>query len=185
MHFTRAAFILLLTLLLLACGSRPLAPVGTLEGASPQTKQSTVKRPTTSPPRKTNQPVNGVIHTVKSGDTLYSISWRYGLDYKKIAAYNSIKSPYTIHVGQRLRLSPAKVLVTPQQAETKQVPKQAITRVPPSRSAIRWRWPTQGKILELYSNKEPGNKGIDIAGKAGQTIVAAATGKVVVVYCWH
>ncbi len=179
MRFTRAGFILLLTLLLLACGSRPLAPVGTLEGASPQTKQSTVKRPTTSPPRKTNQAASGAIHTVKSGDTLYSISWRYGLDYKKIAAYNGIKSPYTIHVGQRLRLSSTKISVKPQQAATKQIPKQAVTRVLSSRAAILWRWPTQGKILELYSSKEPGNKGIDIAGKAGQTIVAAATGKVV------
>lgn len=184
MHFTRVGFILLLSLLLLACGSRPLAPVGTLEDASPQAKQSTVKRTNTPVPRETNQVTSGARHMVKTGDTLYSISWRYGLDYKKIAAYNGIRSPYTIHVGQRLRLSPVNAAVTPQQAGTKPVTKlepSIIQTAPvvPTRSAILWRWPTQGKIIELYSSKEPGNKGIDIAGKVGQPVYAAATGKVV------
>ncbi len=44
---------------------------------------------------------------VKKGDTLYSIAWKYGLDYKQIAYNNRIKSPYRIFKGQKLRLSSA------------------------------------------------------------------------------
>ncbi len=43
-------------------------------------------------------------HTVKKGDTLYSIAWKYGLDYKQIAYSNHIKPPYRIYTGQKLRL---------------------------------------------------------------------------------
>ncbi len=46
-------------------------------------------------------------HTVRKGDTLYSIAWKYGLDYKQVAYSNHIKSPYRIYAGQKLRLRPA------------------------------------------------------------------------------
>ena len=39
---------------------------------------------------------------VGRGDTLYSIAWRHGLDYRVLAGANSIRDPYTIHPGQRL-----------------------------------------------------------------------------------
>ena len=43
-------------------------------------------------------------YEVKKGDTLYSIGRRLNLDYKKIAAWNDIKTNYEIEVGQKLRL---------------------------------------------------------------------------------
>ena len=44
-------------------------------------------------------------HTVKKGDTLYSIGLEYGFDYKEIAQLNNITAPaYTIHIGQQLKL---------------------------------------------------------------------------------
>lgn len=46
-------------------------------------------------------------HFVRKGDTLYSIAWKYGLDYKQIAYRNKIKPPYKIFSGQKLRISPA------------------------------------------------------------------------------
>ncbi len=46
-------------------------------------------------------------HTVRKGDTLYSIAWKYGLDYKQIAYNNHIKSPYRIYAGQKLRIRAA------------------------------------------------------------------------------
>ncbi len=45
-------------------------------------------------------------YTVKRGDTLYSIGLDHGYDYKEIAAANNIRSPYTIYVGQKLKLKP-------------------------------------------------------------------------------
>ena len=41
-------------------------------------------------------------YVVGSGDTLYSIAWRFGIDYRTLAAANSIRDPYTIYPGQRL-----------------------------------------------------------------------------------
>jgi lipoprotein NlpD len=40
---------------------------------------------------------------------------------------------------------------------------------------VAWIWPTEGKIVGNFSG---GKKGIDIAGKLGQQIVAAGAGKV-------
>ena len=45
-------------------------------------------------------------HVVRKGETLYSISWRYGLDYREVAAWNGLPPPYVIREGQRLRLTP-------------------------------------------------------------------------------
>jgi lipoprotein NlpD len=46
-------------------------------------------------------------YIVKGGDTLYSIAFRYGLDYRKVAAANGIGAPYTIYPGQQIRLDEA------------------------------------------------------------------------------
>ena len=43
-------------------------------------------------------------HKVASGETLYGISFRYGLDYREMAKWNGIGAPYTIYPGQYLRL---------------------------------------------------------------------------------
>lgn len=41
--------------------------------------------------------------------------------------------------------------------------------------AITWMWPTEGKIIATFDG---GKKGIDIAGKLGQPVFAAGTGKI-------
>lgn len=130
-------------------------------------------------------------HTVTRGDTLYSIAWRYGYDYKTLASWNRIKSPFTIYPGQVIKLGPAP-RSRPQQAPPglkKQPAKPvAATRksTPPVKTAsatgagtgaVRWQWPARGKLLK--SSTPTAKKGISIAGRAGQKIVAAATGKVV------
>ncbi len=45
------------------------------------------------------------LHVVTGGDTLYSIAFRYGVDWRELAEWNDIGSPYTIFPGQTLRLS--------------------------------------------------------------------------------
>lgn len=45
-------------------------------------------------------------HVVEPGETLYSIGWLYGYDYKTVAKWNGISSPYILHKGQRLRVAP-------------------------------------------------------------------------------
>jgi lipoprotein NlpD len=48
-----------------------------------------------------------VYHIVEPGETLYSISWMYGHDYRTVAQWNHIKSPYILQIGQRLRVAPS------------------------------------------------------------------------------
>ena len=44
-------------------------------------------------------------YQVVKGDTLYSIAFRYGLDYRDLAKKNGIEPPYNIAVGQVLALN--------------------------------------------------------------------------------
>ncbi|MFY2764208.1 peptidoglycan DD-metalloendopeptidase family protein [Arenimonas sp. MALMAid1274] len=46
-------------------------------------------------------------------------------------------------------------------------------------SAAGWRWPTQGALIGRFLAGDPKRQGIDIAGVAGQPVVAAADGVVV------
>ena len=43
-------------------------------------------------------------YIVRSGDTLHSIAWRFGLDYRNLSRWNQISNPDLILVGQRLSL---------------------------------------------------------------------------------
>ena len=42
-----------------------------------------------------------------------------------------------------------------------------------------WRWPTQGTVIGRFAAGDPKRQGLDIAGTAGQAVVAAADGTVV------
>lgn len=44
-------------------------------------------------------------YTVRRGDTLYSIAWRFDLDHRRLAAANQIRAPFTIFPGQQIRLT--------------------------------------------------------------------------------
>lgn len=46
-------------------------------------------------------------YTVQKGDTLYSIALEHGQDYKELAEWNGIPAPYTIRIGQTLRITPS------------------------------------------------------------------------------
>lgn len=47
------------------------------------------------------------VYTVKKGDTLSAIAVKYGTTYQKIAAYNGIKNPNVIRVGQKIKIPAA------------------------------------------------------------------------------
>ena len=48
-----------------------------------------------------------------------------------------------------------------------------------SKKIRKWQWPAQGEIVGYFSTKQEGNKGINIAGKKGDNVIAAADGIVV------
>jgi len=132
---------------------------------------------------------NGVApnyYRVKAGDTLYSISWRYHLDYKSVAAVNNIKAPYTIYAGQNILLRGKKSSEVDDgikhQASAKK--KSARTDIASSRLVVpneklRWQWPIEGEVIKEFSLSGTINKGIDIKGSSGQRVNAAADGTVV------
>ncbi len=43
-------------------------------------------------------------HVVSKGETLYSIAWRYNLNYKELARANGVGREYHIYPGQKLKL---------------------------------------------------------------------------------
>ncbi len=53
------------------------------------------------------------VYIVQTGDTVYSISWRYSQDFRDVIRWNKLGAPYTIFPGQKLSVrgvvqSPAK-----------------------------------------------------------------------------
>ncbi len=47
-----------------------------------------------------------IFHRVERGETLYSIGWVYGYDYRQLARWNNIQPPYILSPGQRVRVAP-------------------------------------------------------------------------------
>jgi lipoprotein NlpD len=134
-------------------------------------------------------------YTVKRSDTLYSIAWRYGLDSQQLANWNQIDLNEPIYPGQRLRLLKPHSQATPGisagAAVAKQDSKPAASSVSPSKPAGstsqqssrpdpgKWIWPTVGKPMNTFLASRLDRRGIDIAGKQGQSVLAVADGKVV------
>ena len=117
-----------------------------------------------------------LFYKVKKGDTLYAIGWRYGLHYKTLADNNNISPPYKIKVGQRLKIRPHTKTAKKKVAN---IPQKRTNQKHLSNERLTWRWPVEGKVISTYSKNAAGRKGIDIAGRSGQSIVSAAKGKVV------
>ena len=61
-----------------------------------------------APAQKRYEPISrDEPYTVQAGDTLYGISFRAGLSYREVAAWNDIAEPYTVKIGQRISLRPS------------------------------------------------------------------------------
>ena len=145
------------------------------------------------------------VYQVKAGDTLYSIGWRYGLDYRDLAQTNSLQPPYTIYPGQKLRLaaplaartptagSPPKTAskparrtapsATPATASRTRSPAKApatASRTAPAPAAPvasgAWQWPTSSPVTREFGGA---SKGLNFSVAAGTPVRAAAAGEVV------
>ncbi|TYF94484.1 hypothetical protein DJ520_11260 [Klebsiella quasipneumoniae] len=130
---------------------------------------------------------SGTTYTVKRGDTLYGISRTTGTSVRDLARLNNISPPYTIEVGQKLKLNGSSSTKTMKKksSSTRTAAVTPSSAVPqsswPPVGQRCWRWPTSGKVVLPYSTADGGNKGIDIAGTRGQPVYAAGAGKVVYV----
>jgi len=95
--------------LLLLLASAWLVACGTMRSSvvvEPATGGGPARSPAQSAmPARTPNP--GGSYVVLKGDTLYSIAFRKGVDFRDLAQWNGIAVPYTIWPGQHLTLSPA------------------------------------------------------------------------------
>ena len=97
----------------------------------------------------------GKPYVVVKGDTLYSIAFRLGIDFRELAARNGIQSPYIIKVGQTLRTakSAAKpVKVTPKQVA--KAPKVAVKAASPPKKTNK----TAAKQSKVTPVTKPSSK---------------------------
>ena len=130
-------------------------------------------------------------YTVKPGDTLTKISRSTGVDENTIKRINKISDPRKIYPGLILKLSDgtesaasgmapvaptSKAEARPLDQADASAPAETST---PSRASdagvINWGWPAQGKVIQGFTAN---TKGIDIAGAAGDPVIAAANGTV-------
>lgn len=141
-------------------------------------------------------------YTVKHGDTLYYIAWITGNDTRALAAKNHLTPPYDLEVGRVLDVSGSTTIETKTvtttnktgtqktQSQVSKVVQKPVTPATPaakttttvtkspaitaSNNAIKWVWPAKGSVTKSVN-------GIDIAGKLGDKVLAAASGRVVYV----
>ncbi|MFM9835361.1 MAG: peptidoglycan DD-metalloendopeptidase family protein [Methylophilaceae bacterium] len=89
----------------------------------------------------------------------------------------AIREPYSLEALNRKAVI-AKPSETPP-ADAKPTDTKQSDNKPTDDESIVWTWPTQGKTIASFDGVS--NKGIDIAGAQGQSIVAASNGKVIYV----
>ncbi len=157
---------IILLLLLSACASRPPARVDEINTRPTKLKSSSPRKSTIIPD----------YYRVKKGDSLYSIGFRYNLDYRQLAAINNIKPPYVIHPNQRLRLvastqnskrSPNKVNTQPitrqptltakkePATQSKTTPAKQTTKKPPKPSVTVSKQPPETKpVVNIPKNDD-------------------------------
>ncbi|MGL5741077.1 MAG: peptidoglycan DD-metalloendopeptidase family protein [Legionella sp.] len=130
-------------------------------------------------------------HTVKRGDTLYSIAFRYDTDYRTLARLNHIYPPYSLRIGQIIYLrdiAPSYRAIPRYRGSFRQryaAPKYVLPRPRKTaiyspanryaRSASGWLWPVSGRVVTSFV-PEQGKKGINIACKKDEKVIAAAEG---------
>lgn len=203
----RSIFVVVFVAVLVGCAGRKY-PAPIVQVSSPKT-------PYTDQYRNT---LRATSYEVQKGETLYSIAFRAGIDFRTLAQINDISAPYEIFPGQVLALTengvktatvdanyqPKYQPVNDKQQSQKNnkktianekseeygkkqasqklknaVQKQLVKKDSFPNKIRQWRYPSKGKIIDTYSTKENGNKGIDFGGKLGDPIIAAADGKVV------
>jgi lipoprotein NlpD len=179
------------TLLIALLSSSLMLMVGC---STPRTKPASV----TDRSGGSSEPAPPGYYRVKKGDTLARIALDHGQAPRDVTQWNKAINPSfnpnIIEVGDLILVKsptgskPAKVAEKKPAADksdssSSQTVSQAAPTAPESAKSdvvaepgIRLAWPVKGKVTGEFSET---NKGIDIAGKVGEPVLAASDGKVV------
>ena len=84
---------------------------------------------------KTPNRVIPVSAVARADDSIYTIAWRYGLDYQDIAEWNQLIRPYRIRKGQRLRLLAPGAKAPARTTQKTKVKKTVQVAKPPTKTA--------------------------------------------------
>lgn len=192
-----AVILLAGSVLLAGCAQKNTAPVES-RGGFTSTTTSAVDPATLPGAENAGKPG---YYTVRPGDTLIRIGLEHGHSWKDIARWSNLVNPDLIEVGQVIRvvppgMAPGEQLASGSRATTSggsSTGKVQPTLLPPittgstatsspkpatgDASGLGFIWPASGAVIGTFN--ESTNKGVDIAGSAGDPIIAAADGSVV------
>ena len=111
-------------------------------------------------------PISGIVHTVKSGDTVRAIALKYKADKDEILAYNGLSENEPLAIGDKITIPDAEIS-TPVNSSLSKFSSSG------SGSFIR---PTKGvKTQGLH-----GYNGIDIGAPIGTPIIASREGSIII-----
>ncbi|CAI8791989.1 MULTISPECIES: peptidoglycan DD-metalloendopeptidase family protein [Burkholderia] len=179
-------------LVMAGCASAPpVPPSDTLAGApSGQPAVARAPTPATTPPAPI---LVAQKYVVKRGDSLSSIASANDCSVADLRTWNTLDGRGKLRMGQVLRIVRPQPLQAPAANAGTQVAANSSTSAGPASAStasdrqvvketkrhaggVALRWPAQGKIVDAF---RPGqNRGIQIAGRPGDPVRAAADGRV-------
>ncbi len=140
-HFNHAALLVTSVIILAACAQKPVRHAPIVErGTEMKKPPPPPAKPPVVQPKKTAETLN---YVVQKGDTMYSIAFMHGVDYRELAELNNIENASAIQIGQQLRI--------PVPVETKDVESKAPVIHPVTPAGGMKTQPKVGKIP--YSEK--------------------------------
>jgi lipoprotein NlpD len=107
-------------------------------------------------------------YRVKRGDTLHAIAFKFGMDWRDIAKWNDIRSPYTIYPDQDLRLLAPGARANQKTPSSSSGSQTVVTAAAPSRSS-------SSSTYDVPPDTRPAVTKVETAPSTAGTSPAAAT----------
>lgn len=128
-----------------------------------------------SPKKQTPTQTSTGYYRVVKGDTLFKIARQHGQSVDGLMAANKISNPNQLKVGQLLRVQGGASSPPPAPKATVQAPKAVTSKAVAAPRAIKLMWPAAGPHRRGTGAQ---SQGVFITGNKGDTVKAAASGKV-------
>lgn len=146
-----------------------------------------------SPKRPHEQPPEGIRHTVRPGETLWTVARRHGVEVEVLARANRLRVSQRLRVGQQLMIPTMGMAPDSQEPPS---PAEIVLGPPPDANGVGFAWPVSASVASPFGPRgRAWHGGVDIRGERGTPIRAAAPGMVIasgwergygrVIKIWH